>query len=188
MISNDKLLIQVLRGKTLKRPPFWFMRQAGRCLPEFREIRAKAGGFLDLCYNPKLATEVTLQPIRRFGMDASIVFADILLVPDGLGQKLDYVDGKGPILEPIRSLSDLSGLSLEKLHNRVGPVYETISRVAERLPNDVTLIGFAGAPWTVACYMVEGSGSRDHAIVKHWAYEDPISFEKLMELLQNILK
>ena len=183
MITNEKLLVRALRGETLKRPPFWFMRQAGRCLPEFREIRARAGSFLDLCYNPKLAAEVTLQPIRRFGMDASIVFADILLVPDGLGQKLDYVDGKGPVLEPIRSLSDLSRLSLEKLHSRANPVYETVSRVAGSLPEDITLIGFAGAPWTVACYMVEGGASRDHAVIKHWAYKDPDSFEKLMELL-----
>ena len=150
--------ISACRNEQHSRIPVWFMRQAGRCLPEFREIRAKAGGFLDLCYNPKLATEVTLQPIRRFGMDASIVFADILLVPDGLGQKLDYVAGKGPVLEPIRSVSDLSRLSLEKLHSRVGPVYETISGVAERLPKDVTLIGFAGAPWTLATYLINGRG------------------------------
>jgi len=124
-----------------------------------------------------------LQPIRRFGMDASIVFADILLVPDGLGQSLDYVSGEGPILEPIRSLSDLSRLSLDNLHRRVGPVYETVSRVRDRLPKDVTLIGFAGAPWTVACYMVEGRGSQDHARIKHWAYEDPNSFQKVIDLL-----
>ena len=183
MKADEKLLVRALRGETLARPPFWFMRQAGRCLPEFREVRAKAGGFLNLCYNPELAAEVTLQPIRRFGMDASIVFADILLIPDGLGQELEYVADKGPVLEPIRNLSDLSKLSLDGLHKRANPVYETVSRVKAALPENVTLIGFAGAPWTVACYMVEGGGSRDHATVKHWAYEDPDSFAKLIDML-----
>ena len=183
MKTDDKLLVRALRGEILTRPPFWFMRQAGRCLPEFREVRAKAGGFLDLCYNPELSTEVTLQPIRRFGMDASIVFADILLVPDGLGQPLDYIAGEGPVLEPIRNLEQLSALSLDGLHARAAPVYETVSRVRAALPDDVTLIGFAGAPWTVACYMVEGGGSKDYAAVKHWAYSDPDGFGQLIDLL-----
>ncbi len=183
MKTEEKLLVRALRGETLPRPPFWFMRQAGRCLPEFREVRARAGGFLDLCYNPELATEVTLQPIRRFGMDAAILFADILLIPDGLGQQLEYRTGEGPVLEPVRNLQDLDALRLDGLHDTAGPVYETVARLRQELPENVTLIGFAGAPWTVASYMVEGRGSRDHAIVKHWAYSDPDGFGQLMELL-----
>ena len=183
MKTEDKLVVRALRGETLERPPFWFMRQAGRCLPEFREVRAKAGGFLDLCYNPELATEVTMQPIRRFGMDAAILFADILLIPDGLGQPLDYIAGEGPVLEPIRNLQELSALSMDGLHAKAGPIYETVARLKSELPENVTLIGFAGAPWTVATYMVEGRGSKDHAIVKDWAYSDPDGFGQLMDLL-----
>ena len=183
MRTEDKLLVRALRGETLSRPPFWLMRQAGRYLPEYKATRADAGSFLDLCYNPDLATEVTLQPIRRFGMDAAILFADILLIPDGLGQALDYKEGEGPILEPIRNVAELSALSMDNLHTRVGPVYETVGRLAEELPDNVTLIGFAGAPWTVATYMVEGRGSRDHANIKHWAYSDPDGFGQLMDLL-----
>lgn len=183
MRTEDKLLIRVLRGETAPRPPFWLMRQAGRYLPEYRATRQKAGSFLDLCYNPDLATEVTLQPIRRFGMDAAILFADILLIPDGLGQALDYREGEGPILEPIQNASDLARLSLDNLHQRVAPVYETVARLAAELPDHVALIGFAGAPWTVATYMVEGKGSRDHALVKQWAYSDPEGFGQLIDLL-----
>jgi len=181
--TEEKLLILALRGETLSRPPFWLMRQAGRYLPEYKATRQDAGSFLDLCYNPDLATEVTLQPIRRFGMDAAILFADILLIPDGLGQALDYKEGEGPILEPIRNVAELSALSMDNLHSRVAPVYETVARLAEELPDNVALIGFAGAPWTVATYMVEGRGSRDHAIVKQWAYSDPDGFGQLMDLL-----
>ena len=183
MQTKDKLLIRALQGETLTRPPFWLMRQAGRYLPEYRATREHAGSFLDLCYNPDLATEVTLQPIRRFGMDAAILFADILLIPDGLGQALDYREGEGPILEPIRNVAELSALSLDNLHTKVAPVYETVGRLAEELPDNVALIGFAGAPWTVATYMVEGRGSRDHAIVKQWAYGDPDGFGQLIDLL-----
>jgi len=183
MRTDDKLLIRALRGETLPRPPFWFMRQAGRYLPEYRAMRQQAGSFLELCYNPDLATQVTLQPIRRFGMDAAILFADILLIPDGLGQTLDYREGEGPILEPICNVADLARLSLDKLHRRVAPVYETVARLAAELPDHVALIGFAGAPWTVATYMVEGKGSRDHALVKQWAYGDPDGFGQLIDLL-----
>ncbi len=183
MQTEEKLLIRALQGETLERPPFWLMRQAGRYLPEYRATREHAGSFLDLCYNPDLATEVTLQPIRRFGMDAAILFADILLIPDGLGQPLDYREGEGPILEPVRNVAELSSLSLDNLHTKVAPVYETVGRLAEELPDNVALIGFAGAPWTVATYMVEGRGSRDHAIIKQWAYGDPDGFGKLIDLL-----
>ena len=183
MRTDEKLLVRALRGETLERPPFWLMRQAGRYLAEYRAIRHEAGSFLDLCYNPDLSTEVTLQPIRRFGMDAAILFADILLIPDGLGQALDYREGEGPILEPIRNVAELAALSMDGLHERVAPVYETVAQLASKLPDDVTLIGFAGAPWTVATYMVEGRGSRDHAAVKQWAYSDPDGFGQLIELL-----
>lgn len=183
MRTEEKLLIRALRGETLARPPFWLMRQAGRYLSEYRAIRQQAGSFLDLCYNPDLAAEVTLQPIRRFGMDAAILFADILLVPHGLGQALDYREGEGPILDPVRNIADVSALSMDELHERVSPVYETVKRLAGELPDDVALIGFAGAPWTVATYMVEGRGSRDHAVVKQWAYSDPDGFGQLMDLL-----
>ncbi len=183
MPTEHKLLIRALRGETLTRPPFWFMRQAGRYLSEYRATRTQAGSFLDLCFNPDLATEVTLQPIRRFGMDAAILFADILLIPHGLGQALDYREGEGPILEPVRSVAELAQLRMDDLHERVAPVYETVGRLASELPDNVALIGFAGAPWTVATYMVEGRGSRDHAIVKQWAYADPDGFGRLIELL-----
>lgn len=183
MPTEHKLLIRALRGETLTRPPFWFMRQAGRYLSEYRATRTQAGSFLDLCFNPDLATEVTLQPIRRFGMDGAILFADILLIPHGLGQALDYREGEGPILEPIRSVAELAQLRMDNLHERVAPVYETVGRLAAELPHNVALIGFAGAPWTVATYMVEGKGSRDHAIVKQWAYADPDGFGQLIDLL-----
>jgi len=183
MQTEEKLLIRALQGETLERPPFWLMRQAGRYLPEYRATRVHAGNFLDLCYNPDLATEVTLQPIRRFGMDAAILFADILLISDGLGQPLDYREGEGPILEPVRNLAEVSTLRLDNLHTKVAPVYETVGRLAEELPDNVALIGFAGAPWTVATYMVEGRASRDHAIIKQWAYGDPNGFDQLIDLL-----
>ena len=183
MQTEDKLLIRALRGERLARPPFWLMRQAGRYLAEYRTTREQAGSFLDLCFNADLATEVTLQPIRRFGMDGAILFADILLIPHGLGQALDYREGEGPILEPIRSITELAALRMDDLHRRVAPVYETVSRLAAALPDNVALIGFAGAPWTVATYMVEGKGSRDHAVVKQWAYGDPDGFGQLIELL-----
>ncbi|MDP6344481.1 MAG: uroporphyrinogen decarboxylase [Alphaproteobacteria bacterium] len=183
MGTDDKLLVRALRGETLSRPPFWLMRQAGRHLAEYRAVREQAGNFLDLCYAPDLATEVTLQPIRRYGMDAAILFADILLIPDALGQPLDYREGEGPILEPVRSPAELSRLQLDGLHDHLAPVYETVARLSRELPAEVTLIGFAGAPWTVATYMVEGGGSRDHAIVKQWALADPDSFAELIDLL-----
>lgn len=164
-------------------PPVWLMRQAGRYLPEYREVRAEAGSFLDLCYNPELAAEVTLQPIRRFGFDASILFADILLVPDALGQDVSFREGEGPVLAPIRRQQDLAGLELSRLHDVLSPVYETVSRLASALPEAVTLIGFAGAPWTVATYMVEGGTSRDHATVRRWALAEPESFGQLLDIL-----
>ncbi len=180
---SGKLFLKALAGETVERPPFWFMRQAGRYLPEYREVRRQAGSFLDLCYNPDLAAEVTLQPLRRYGMDAAILFADILLVPGALGQPLAYREGEGPVLEPVRTVDDLKRLSNERLHERLAPVYETVRILHRELPADTALIGFAGAPWTVATYMVEGGGSADHARTKLWAFTDPVGFSKLIELL-----
>ncbi|MGP1394029.1 MAG: uroporphyrinogen decarboxylase [Inquilinaceae bacterium] len=176
-------MIRALTGWPTERPPFWLMRQAGRYLAEYRDVRSQAGSFLDLCYNPSLAAEVTLQPVRRFGMDGAILFSDILVVPHGLGQRLDYVEGEGPRLEPVTDRNDLSRLSLDRLHDVVGPVYETVSRVRAALPDTTALIGFAGGPWTVATYMVEGGGSKDFALVKRFAYGDPAGFKTLIDLV-----
>ena len=181
--SQKKLLLRALQGERLPRPPIWLMRQAGRYLPEYRAVRAKANGFLELCYTPELAAEVTLQPLRRYALDAAILFADLPLVADALGQKLDYREGEGPVLEPIRSSGELQRLSQVRLHERLAPVYETVGLLARRLPPEVTLIGFAGAPWTLATYMVEGGGSADHAFTKRWAFGDPDGFQQLIDLL-----
>ena len=183
MSVEAKPMLRALAGDALVPPPIWLMRQAGRYLPEYRELRAQAGSFLELCYAPDLACEVTLQPIRRFAFDAAILFADILLVPDALGQDVRFVEGEGPVLEPIRSVGDLAALDRSRLHDGVAPVYETVARLAKALPDEVALIGFAGAPWTVATYMVEGGTSRDHAIVRRWAFSDPDGFGRLIDLL-----
>lgn len=159
------------------------MRQAGRYLPEYREIRANVSGFLDMCYSPDRAAEVTLQPIRRFGFDAAILFADILLLPHALGQPLGFVEGEGPKLEAIRDLSGVEELNLEQIDRHLGPVYETVRRLRKDLPAETTLIGFAGAPWTVATYMVEGGSSRDFVNVKGWAFSRPDDFDFLIDLL-----
>ena len=146
-----KNLLRVLNGEALDVPPVWLMRQAGRYLPEYRAVRARAGNFLDLCYTPELAEEVTLQPIQRFGFDAAILFADILLVPHALGQRLRFVEGEGPRLDPIGDVAALGRLKpVDEIDEVLGPVYETVARLARSLPGEVALIGFAGAPWTVA--------------------------------------
>ena len=159
------------------------MRQAGRYLPEYRALRAKAGSFLDLCFNPEFAAEVTLQPIRRFGFDAAILFADILLVPHGLGQKLWFEEGEGPRLEPVTDVVALNRLQPDKVLERVAPVFETIRRVRVALPQEVALIGFAGAPWTVATYMIAGRGTPDQAPAREAARNDPAFFAALNTLL-----
>jgi uroporphyrinogen decarboxylase len=180
---TGKRLLATLAGRPVDRPPFWFMRQAGRYLPEYRALRAEAGSFLELCYDPARAAEATLQPVRRFGPDAAILFADILLLPEAMGQALRYAEGEGPILDPVRDRAALRALRPERIQARLAPVYETVARVAEALPEEVTLIGFAGAPWTVATYMVEGGGSVDHRHAKRWAFADPDGFGALIELL-----
>ncbi|MZR13467.1 uroporphyrinogen decarboxylase [Maritimibacter sp. DP07] len=157
-----KLLMRALAGETLPTPPIWMMRQAGRYLPEYRATREKAGDFLSLCYTPELAAEVTLQPIRRFGFDAAILFADILLVPQALGADLWFVKGEGPRLSTIDGQADFDKLGpVDEIHETLGPIYETVSILSRELPEDVPLIGFAGAPWTVATYMIAGRGTPD---------------------------
>lgn len=182
---QTKRFLKTLHGQPVDRPPFWFMRQAGRYLPEYRAVRANAGSFLDLCYNPKLAAEVTLQPIRRYGMDGAILFSDILVIPDALGQKVEFREGEGPVLEPITNRQMLAKLSDNRLHEHLAPVYETVERVRTALPSETALIGFAGAPWTVATYMVNGRGSKDHAATKDWAYSDPEGFGELIAMIVN---
>jgi uroporphyrinogen decarboxylase len=177
------LLLRVFAGETCTPPPIWLMRQAGRYLPEYRAVREKAGGFLKLCYTPELAAEVTLQPIRRYGFDAAILFSDILVVPDALGQKVEFLEGEGPRLEPIRAEGELGRLNVSATRSRYDRVFETVSRVRTELSRDVALFGFCGAPWTVATYMVGGQGSADQAEARAWAYRDPKGFQRLIDLL-----
>ena len=182
-----KPLVAALSGERQTRVPFWLMRQAGRYLPEYRDVRAKAGGFLNLVFNPELAAEVTMQPLRRFGMDGAILFSDILVVPLALGQKLAFVEGEGPQLDPVTDAKDIQALSKENFDKTLAPVYETVRTIRKTLDyegfGDTALIGFAGAPWTLACYMVEGGGSRDFIYAKAWALEDPKTFDTLIALL-----
>lgn len=178
---SDRRLLRVLDGERLWPPPVWMMRQAGRYLPEYRQTRARAGSFLDLCYAPDLATEVTLQPIRRFGFDAAILFSDILVIPDALGQKVWFVEGEGPRLEPV----DLSALKLEpqRVINRLEPVIETVSRIRAELPKETTLLGFCGAPWTLVTYMIAGRGTPDQLPARKAALLDPLGIDRLIDIL-----
>ena len=178
---TSKPLIDVLAGRECSPPPIWMMRQAGRYLPEYRQIREQAGSFLKLCLNPKLAAEVTLQPIRRFRFDAAIVFADILLIPSALGQRLTFAEGEGPRLAPR-----IGPENLEKLEGSVDigvltPVLETIRLVRRELDPAIALLGFCGAPWTVATYMAGGGGSADQAAARLFAYQDPQGFARLID-------
>jgi uroporphyrinogen decarboxylase len=182
---SERWMLRVFAGQTLSPPPIWLMRQAGRYLPEYREVRARAGDFLELCYTPELAAEVTLQPIRRFDFDAAIVFADILVVPDALNQTVRFIEGEGPRLEAIRSTAELARLNLSATRPKFQRVFETVSRVRQDLPPQTALIGFCGAPWTVATYMVGGQGSIDQASARLWAYRDPQGFERLISLLED---
>ncbi|MDF2231190.1 uroporphyrinogen decarboxylase [Albimonas sp. CAU 1670] len=182
MSSQAKPLLRALAGETLRVPPVWLMRQAGRYLPEYRATREKAGSFLDLCYTPELAAEVTLQPIRRFGFDAAILFADILLVPQGLGVDLTFVQGEGPRLSTVTTAADVAALRpAEAIHDTVGPVYETVKILSEALPPEVALIGFAGAPWTVATYMVAGRGTPSQEPARRMMLEQPEAFFALLD-------
>ncbi|MEK0085431.1 uroporphyrinogen decarboxylase [Benzoatithermus flavus] len=178
-----KALLAALAGEKRARPPVWLMRQAGRYLPEYRAVRAQVGSFLELCYTPELAVEVTLQPIRRYGLDAAILFSDILVVPDALGAEVRFVEGEGPQLTPLRDEAALARLGLARFHEHLAPVYETVRRLAAALPREVTLIGFSGAPWTLAAYMVEGSGSKEFFATRRLARQEPRLFARLIDLL-----
>lgn len=183
MSQTSKRFLRALAGETITPPPFWLMRQAGRYLPEYRQTRTQAGSFLDLCYNPELAVEVTLQPLRRYGFDAAILFSDILVVPDALGQKVAFKEGEGPVLTPIRSAEDLDRLDLAGFHQHLAPVYATVAGLAKAVPSTTALIGFSGAPWTVATYMIEGSGSKDFPNAKGMMFSQPELFGRLIALL-----
>ncbi|TVR83740.1 MAG: uroporphyrinogen decarboxylase [Rhodospirillales bacterium] len=172
-------------GVSQPRPPFWLMRQAGRYLPEYRALRAEAPDFLTFCYTPSLTTEAALQPIRRFGMDAAIVFSDILVVPHALGMEVRFLEGVGPRLTPVGTPHDVIGLESARLEERLEPVYTGIAGLRRALASERSLIGFAGAPWTLACYMVEGQGGSEARTARRWAYADPEGFGGLMALLED---
>jgi uroporphyrinogen decarboxylase len=181
--ASRPLLVDVLARKAAARPPIWLMRQAGRYLPEYRALREAAASFLDLCYTPELAVEITLQPVWRFGLDAAILFSDILVVPDALGCGVRFEEGSGPRLAPVRTKPDLVRLRVAELKERLAPVYAAVRQLRERLPEDTALIGFAGAPWTVAAYMVEGETSKEFAQARTLAQREPALFGGLIELL-----
>ncbi|WP_108261467.1 uroporphyrinogen decarboxylase [Mangrovicoccus ximenensis] len=180
-MAEKKKLLRSLNGETLDVPPIWMMRQAGRYLPEYRATREKAGDFLTLCYTPELAAEVTLQPIRRYGFDAAILFADILLIPDALGAEVGFVKGEGPKLSTITTEADFAKLGdAADIHSKLAPVYETLCILKEELPAETALIGFAGAPWTVATYMIAGHGTPDQGAAHKLKDENRALFEQLM--------
>ena len=185
----NKRLLQVLRSgpddEVLWPPPIWMMRQAGRYLPEYKATRAEAGSFLDLCYSPKFATEVTLQPIRRFGFDAAILFSDILVVPDALGRKVTFEPGVGPRLDPIK-VSEISELTLAGALDHLKPVFQAVNDIRAALPPEVTLLGFCGAPWTVATYMVAGRGTPDQAPTRVFAHQHRAAFLNLIAILTEV--
>ncbi|UMY20031.1 uroporphyrinogen decarboxylase [Methylobacterium organophilum] len=187
--SSEKVVLDVLSGKSFVAPPVWLMRQAGRYLPEYRQTRAQAGSFLDLCYTPKLATEVTLQPIRRFGFDASILFSDILVVPHALGQAVTFVEGEGPKLEPIRdgeAFAQLRDAENPGVLGHLAPVFEAVSLIRAALPRQTTLFGFCGAPWTVASYMINGGGSADQLPARTLAAMQPALVKDLIDRLVTV--
>lgn len=180
-----KKLLRVLDGETVYPPPLWLMRQAGRYLPEYRKTRAKAGSFLDLCYTPDLAVEVTLQPLRRFGFDAAILFSDILVVPHALGRDLRFEEGRGPVMTPLAE-SDIDRLDPSMFHVNLEPVIETVRRLALEVGPDAALIGFCGAPWTVATYMIAGHGTPDQAPARLFGYRHPEQFDRLLATLADL--
>lgn len=182
-MGDQKPFLAVLHGETRPNAPIWLMRQAGRYLPEYRELRAKTSSFLETCYTPSIAAEITLQPIRRFGFDAAILFSDILVVPDALGQKVSFESGEGPRLEPIEEPEDINRLDCGFEVDKLAPVFETIDRVKGALPDEVAFIGFCGAPWTVASYMIAGRGTPDQAPARLFAFRHPEAFARLIDRL-----
>lgn len=180
--ASERKVLRVLAGESLFPPPIWIMRQAGRYLPEYRATRAQAGGFLDLCYTPKFATEVTMQPIRRYGFDAAILFSDILVIPDALGRKVAFQEGEGPVLEPL-DLARVGDLDPQAIDERLAPVYEAVEMIRGALPSETTFLGFCGAPWTVATYMIAGRGTSDQGPARRAALGDPEGFAALIDVL-----
>lgn len=184
-MSEKRIVLDVLKGETVFPPPIWMMRQAGRYLPEYRTTRQTAGGFLDLCYNPDFAVEVTLQPIRRFDFDASILFSDILVVPHALGRDLRFEEGRGPLMTPIapKEVTALTEIDEAAFHVNLEPVYETVRRLRAELPGKTTLLGFCGAPWTVATYMIAGHGTPDQAPARLFGFQHPEAMAQLLDVL-----
>ena len=182
--SADKPLLAVLRGERRDPVPMWLMRQAGRYLPEYRELRASKGGFLDMAYDPETAAEITLQPLRRFPFDGAILFSDILVVPHAMGMDLTFVAGEGPRLAP--PLNEARIRDLKPAMERLEPVYETVKRVKEQLSPQTTFLGFAGSPWTVATYMIAGQGSREQAEARQLAYSDPSKMDSILDIVSRI--
>jgi uroporphyrinogen decarboxylase len=181
-MSVSKPLLETVLGKRQARPPIWIMRQAGRYLPEYRELRASVGGFLELCYTPKLAAQVTQQPLKRFDLDAAILFSDILVMPEALGQKVGFETGEGPVLTPIDG-ADIARLTPERVTERLAPVLEAVELVRAALAPEKALIGFCGSPWTVATYMIGGRGSSDQRAARLFALREPAAFAALMDVL-----
>ncbi|MBR0815387.1 uroporphyrinogen decarboxylase [Bradyrhizobium diazoefficiens] len=181
--SAKQPFIDVLSGQRQSIPPMWMMRQAGRYLPEYREVRAKAGGFLDLCFNPALAAEVTLQPIRRFGFDAAIIFSDILVIPHALGRSVRFEVGEGPRLDPLDDPAKVATLAPRADLGKLAPVFEALKLVRAALAPEIALIGFCGAPWTVATYMVAGQGTPDQGPARMMAYRHPEAFARIIDVL-----
>lgn len=181
----NKLTNTLLKNEKFSNPPIWIMRQAGRYLPEYREIRANVKNFLELCYTPKLASEVTLQPIRRFGFDAAIIFSDILVIPDALGVKVDFVKNEGPKLQKISNQEDLKRLKTNNIKAHLNPVFEALALTKSKLDTSTDLIGFSGSPWTLACYMIEGGGSKNFDAVRQSALQNEEFFAELIEILTN---
>lgn len=182
MPNGTRKIVEVLNGKTVSPPPIWLMRQAGRYLPEYRETRAKAGSFLDLCYSPEFAVEVTMQPIRRYGFDAAILFSDILVIPDALKRQVRFEEGHGPRLQPL-TVEEIAPLSSMQVMEHLEPVIETVRRLRATLPQETALLGFCGAPWTVATYMIAGQGTPDQAPTRLFAYREPQAFAALLDIL-----
>lgn len=182
MGTAERKIVDVLSGKTVTPAPIWLMRQAGRYLPEYRQVRASAKGFLDLCYTPDLATEVTLQPIRRFGFDAAILFSDILVIPDAMDRNVRFKEGEGPLLDPI-DVDGIEKLVMPDVKRHLAPVLDTVGRLRRELADETTLLGFCGAPWTIATYMIAGRGTPDQAPARLFAARHPRAFEKLLGLI-----
>ena len=184
MAAKNRKIVDVLNGKTVSPPPLWLMRQAGRYLPEYRATRAQAGSFLDLCYSPELATEVTMQPIRRYGFDAAILFSDILVIPDALKRNVRFEEGHGPRMDPIDA-ETIRALKGDGVQKHLQPVLDAVGRIRQALPEETALLGFCGAPWTVATYMIAGHGTPDQAPARQFGYRYPEAMKRLLATLAD---